>query len=282
MLAYFDSSALVPLVIDEPSTARVRTAWNAAHRVTTSLLSYVEARAALARAERSHRIGSDQHQQAIIDFDRLMGLRHADHPGRIDRAQRSSPAALHRLRGYDAVQCATSLAVATDEMVAVSGDLSSSTPGRPSASRRSTRRSERRCEVFPRASAAGAVKPRRQPRRARYRGGMCPADAETGAERRAALVYNPDEGRGGDPPRFRDDARAACRVGRALFYETTVDDLGDGVTREALEAGATSVLVAGGDGTVRAVSEAMVDTGIPSRSSPAAPATCSRATSDCP
>ena len=65
MLAYFDSSALVPLVIDEPSTARVRTAWNAAHRVTTSLLSYVEARAALARAERSHRIGSDQHQQAI-------------------------------------------------------------------------------------------------------------------------------------------------------------------------------------------------------------------------
>lgn len=122
MLAYFDSSALVPLVIDEPSTARVRTAWNAAHRVTTSLLSYVEARAAFARAERSHRIGSDQHQQAIIDFDRLWDCVTPITPVESIVLSAAHLAALHRLRGYDAVQCATSLAVATDEMVAVSGD----------------------------------------------------------------------------------------------------------------------------------------------------------------
>ena len=48
-----------------------------------------------------------------------------------------------------------------------------------------------------------------------------------------------------------------------LFYETTVDDLGDDVTRQALEEGVDAVLVAGGDGTVRAVSEAMSGSGVP-------------------
>lgn len=48
-----------------------------------------------------------------------------------------------------------------------------------------------------------------------------------------------------------------------LFFETTVEDLGDGVARQALEQGADAVLVAGGDGTVRAVVEAMASTGVP-------------------
>ena len=56
---------------------------------------------------------------------------------------------------------------------------------------------------------------------------------------------------------------AAAGWAEPLFYETTVEDLGDGVTGEALEAGADAVLVAGGDGTVRAVAEAMSGTGVP-------------------
>ncbi|MCG7415013.1 NAD(+)/NADH kinase [Microbacterium aurum] len=91
---------------------------------------------------------------------------------------------------------------------------------------------------------------------------MCPADAET-AERRAALVYNPTKVEAETLRASVTTHAQRAGWGEPLFYETTVDDLGDGVTREALEAGATSVLVAGGDGTVRAVSEAMVDTGIP-------------------
>ena len=51
--------------------------------------------------------------------------------------------------------------------------------------------------------------------------------------------------------------------GAPLFYETTIDDLGDGVTRHALAQGVDAVLVAGGDGTVRAVAEAMSDPGVP-------------------
>src|SRR5690606_7997474 len=40
-------------------------------------------------------------------------------------------------------------------------------------------------------------------------------------------------------------------------YETTVEDVGQGVTKQALDAGADLIIAAGGDGTVRAVVEAM-------------------------
>ncbi len=89
-------------------------------------------------------------------------------------------------------------------------------------------------------------------------------DAEDPApKKRAALVYNPIKV---DPDRLRDQVtRLSADAGWAepLFFETTVDDLGDDVTRQALAEGVDAVMVAGGDGTVRAVSEAMAGTGVP-------------------
>lgn len=81
--------------------------------------------------------------------------------------------------------------------------------------------------------------------------------------KRAALVYNPIKV---DAASLRASVeRHAGRAGwsEPLFYETTVDDLGDEVTRQALAEGVDAVLVAGGDGTVRAVSEAMSGSGVP-------------------
>jgi diacylglycerol kinase family enzyme len=49
----------------------------------------------------------------------------------------------------------------------------------------------------------------------------------------------------------------------SLWLETTVDDPGQGRAREAIAAGVTAVIAAGGDGTVRAVAEGMLDSGIP-------------------
>jgi diacylglycerol kinase family enzyme len=80
---------------------------------------------------------------------------------------------------------------------------------------------------------------------------------------KAALVYNPIKV---DADALRDTVtRLAAEAGwsEPLFYETTVDDLGDDVTRQALDEGVDAVLVAGGDGTVRAVSEAMSGSGVP-------------------
>ncbi|WP_417563417.1 diacylglycerol/lipid kinase family protein [Microbacterium sp.] len=82
-------------------------------------------------------------------------------------------------------------------------------------------------------------------------------------ERRCALIYNPVKV---DGARLRDRVEKASRRagwGAPLFFETTPDDLGQDATARALRDGADAVLVAGGDGTVRAVSEALVDSRTP-------------------
>ncbi|MFT4213629.1 MAG: diacylglycerol kinase family protein [Microbacterium sp.] len=82
-------------------------------------------------------------------------------------------------------------------------------------------------------------------------------------ERRAALVYNPIKV---DAETLRASVSRhsrQARWGKPLFFETTVEDIGDGAARAALQAGVDAVLVAGGDGTVRAVSEAMSSSGVP-------------------
>jgi diacylglycerol kinase family enzyme len=88
-------------------------------------------------------------------------------------------------------------------------------------------------------------------------------DAPATDLRRAAIVYNPIKV---DPANLRTRVAALSdEAGWAdpLYFETTVDDLGDDATRAAVDEGVDAVLVAGGDGTVRAVAEALTDTGIP-------------------
>jgi diacylglycerol kinase family enzyme len=80
---------------------------------------------------------------------------------------------------------------------------------------------------------------------------------------RAAVVYHP----------LKTDVaalRAAVLLHEAkagwapsLWLETTVNDAGQGVTARALKAGASVVLASGGDGTIRAVAEALRGSGTP-------------------
>ncbi|GII99973.1 diacylglycerol kinase family enzyme [Sediminihabitans luteus] len=78
-----------------------------------------------------------------------------------------------------------------------------------------------------------------------------------------AFVANPSKP---EVAAFEEVARRACREAALpdpLWIETTVDDPGVGQAREAIERGADVVVAVGGDGTVRAVAEALTGTGVP-------------------
>lgn len=83
------------------------------------------------------------------------------------------------------------------------------------------------------------------------------------SRRQAALVYNPIKV---DEKRLRATVREMSRAAgweHPAFYTTTIEDAGQVATAAALARGVDVVLVAGGDGTVRAVSEAIANTGVP-------------------
>lgn len=83
------------------------------------------------------------------------------------------------------------------------------------------------------------------------------AEAPSSPPRVAAVVYNPVKV---DLEAFRASVGAAEAVagwGTTLWFETSVEDPGGKVTREALSHGVDVVMAAGGDGTVRAVAEAL-------------------------
>ena len=88
-------------------------------------------------------------------------------------------------------------------------------------------------------------------------------NAEPDRLQRAALVYNPTKV---DRKRLRKRVEKAAKDAgwrRPLFYETTPEDLGQDATARALREGVDAIIVAGGDGTVRAVSEALIESRVP-------------------
>ena len=79
----------------------------------------------------------------------------------------------------------------------------------------------------------------------------------------AAFVLNPIKTDG--PALRRRAAEIAADLGmpEPLWFETTVADPGVGQTRAAIAAGASVVVAAGGDGTVRTVAEVLAGTTVP-------------------
>ncbi|MDH2428049.1 diacylglycerol kinase family lipid kinase [Sphaerisporangium sp. TRM90804] len=81
---------------------------------------------------------------------------------------------------------------------------------------------------------------------------------------RAAVIANPL--RVPDSAAHRAEVAAElARLGwdEPLWFDTTAEDAGVGMTRKALAEGVDLVFSSGGDGTVRACAEALMDTGVP-------------------
>lgn len=122
MIAYFDTSAVVPLLIDEPGSARATSLWDGADRVVSVRLLYPETRAALAQAERLGRLTARQLRGAVTEFDSLfevIDLVEVDH---VLAVRAGELAEARRLRGYDAVHLAAAERVRDPDVVVIAGD----------------------------------------------------------------------------------------------------------------------------------------------------------------
>ena len=122
MIAYLDTSAMVPLLIAEPTSTVCRYLWDSADTVATSQIAYVEAAAALAMAQRLARITPRQHAAALRLLDRLwaeIAVVAVDD----DLVRRAARLARDReLRGYDAVHLSSAEQLVDPDLIFVSGD----------------------------------------------------------------------------------------------------------------------------------------------------------------
>ncbi len=107
MIAYFDTSALMKLLVNEPASEVAAILWDEASIRLTSVITFAEARAALAAATRAGRVSAARlrpARTALEDhWDEIARLRVDD---TIVRAA-GELAGEHALRGYDAVHLAS-------------------------------------------------------------------------------------------------------------------------------------------------------------------------------
>ena len=111
-LAYFDASALVKLVIEEPGSDLAAALWDGADAVVTSRVAHAEIRAALAAAHRGSRIDAGGLQVAA---DAWMTLRSGLRMIELTRAVEDHAGELtgrHALNGFDAIHLASALTLA--------------------------------------------------------------------------------------------------------------------------------------------------------------------------
>lgn len=122
MIAYFDTSAVVPLLVAEAGSARAATLWDGADRAVSIRLVYPEGRAALAQAHRLGRLTTRQLRTAVRKLDARYG--ELDLVELDDALARRAGhlAELHGLRGYDAVHLAAADRVGDPDLVVVAGD----------------------------------------------------------------------------------------------------------------------------------------------------------------
>lgn len=122
MIAYFDTSSLVPLLVEEAGSQRASLLWDQADHIAGVRLLYAECCAALAMAARLGRLSARALRTAVIDLDMLYQ--------QIDIVEVSDSlvwragvlAEIHSLRGYDAIHLAAGETISGQDVVFVAGD----------------------------------------------------------------------------------------------------------------------------------------------------------------
>jgi len=109
LIAYFETSALVKLLVAEPETPDVEVLWDEAAGLVTSRLTYPECRVALAAAARAGRLTRSGLRAARTELERRWRqFVRVEIEERVARAA-GDLAEHHALRAYDAVHLASGL-----------------------------------------------------------------------------------------------------------------------------------------------------------------------------
>lgn len=122
MNTYFETSAILKLVVAEHGTDAAEELWDASDLVVTSRLSYPESRAALAAARRARRLTAGQLREAKRALDSHFREIDVIEVTQLVAAKAGDLAEHHGLRGYDAVHLASALAFDTESVVLATWD----------------------------------------------------------------------------------------------------------------------------------------------------------------
>jgi predicted nucleic acid-binding protein len=116
-LVYFDSSALVKLVVAEEGSELAADLWDSCDAALASRLAYPEVRAALAAAGRNHDLSPDDLDNAEQAWERYWAaVRPVELTSAVER-HAGQLARSYALRGADAVHLASALALADPDLI---------------------------------------------------------------------------------------------------------------------------------------------------------------------
>lgn len=122
MIVYFETSALIKLLVEEEHSEVCTLFWDAADLRMTSRLTYPEARAALAAATRSGRLTRGDHRGVKAELGRRVDeMTIVEATGAI-ASRAGDLAEAHALRSYDALHLASALAAETADVVMATWD----------------------------------------------------------------------------------------------------------------------------------------------------------------
>lgn len=122
MIAYFDGSALVKLVIDEPGSDDAAALWDGADAVLSSRVANAEVRAAIAAAHRAARLTHEQNAGARRLWGRLWPALRLVEVSRAVGQHAGDLAEDHALSGFDAIHLASALLIDADELIVATWD----------------------------------------------------------------------------------------------------------------------------------------------------------------
>lgn len=111
MITYVDTSTLLKLLIEEDGSEQAEVIWDAADVLTSAALVVVEARAALAAAERGGRLTRAAHREAKAALGDVVEALTVVEVTEELIAEAADLAEQEALRGYDAVHLAAALLV---------------------------------------------------------------------------------------------------------------------------------------------------------------------------